>query len=306
MTGGRLSALHVHRRAGATEGEPLVLCVHGAADRGAAFARVGRELPDVDLIRIDRRGYGRSPRRPAEARRDSGSEDLDGAAVLAGQVADLTDVVSDALAAHGAPVPLVICGHSHGALLALGAALADPRVSGVVAWEPPMPWAPWWSSGSSRAPGAAPTAGEAARRAAAAGGDHPTSDPAGDAMESFLRRMLGDGRWESLPPGVQAARRAEGPALLADLAAARAAGDLAIGEIAVPVVLGMGGATSERHRRAVEALAAQLPQVEVIDVPGADHGAHLTHPAAVASAVRRCLELATPVDGGGEAGTLPP
>lgn len=294
------SGLYVHRRAGAAVTDPVVVCVHGAADRGAAFARVGRDLPGVDLIRIDRRGYGRSPHRPAGESAAARYGDLDGAALLAGQIADLDEVLSDALAAHPEPVPLVICGHSHGALLALGAAIVDPRVSGVVAWEPPMPWAPWWSSGASV------TAGEAARRVAAPGSVGPALDPAADAMESFLRRMLGDARWESLPAGVQAARRAEGPALLADLAAARAAGDLSFAEVQVPVVLGVGGATSARHRRAVEELATRLPQVEVVDVPGADHGAHLTHPAAVAAAVRRCLALATPVGGSGAAGTLPP
>jgi pimeloyl-ACP methyl ester carboxylesterase len=246
----------------------VVVCVHGAADRGAAFARVGRSLPGVDLVRFDRRGYGRS--QPLEA----------GAGSLDAQVADVVGVVDWALGQHGGSVPVVVCGHSHGGLLALGAALADHRVSGVVAWEPPMPWAPWWSSGRQ-------AAGAAARTVTSAEGD----DPAGDTMESFLRRMIGDERWEALPLSVRATRRAEGPALLADLAAARAAGTLPLGDVGVPVVLGLGGATAERHRRAIAELATVFGEVEVVEVPGADHGAHLTHPAAVADAVLRCLAM---------------
>lgn len=260
--------------------------MHGAADRGAAFARVGRYLPGVDLVRFDRRGYGRS------AGPGSGAE---GTAVLAGQVDDVVALVDWARSSHGARVPAVVLGHSHGALVGLGAALASASVSGVVAWEPPMPWAPWWSSGG-RA-----TAGSAARRAGGGAG----ADAAGDAMEAFLRRMLGDDRWESLPDTVRAARRREGPALLADLDAARAAGALDLNDVGVPVVLGVGGATSARHRRAVQVLAATLAGATVTEVPDADHGAHLTHPEVVAAAVHQCLALVS-VDGGGDTGTLRP
>jgi len=267
--------LHVHRRRGAAPDAPMVVCVHGAADRGAAFARMGRFLPDVDLVRFDRRGYGRSA---------GGVPPGEGPDLLAAQITDVVEVVSWGLADGDGRAPVVVCGHSHGALLALGAALADHRIGGVVAWEPPMPWAPWWSSGQ-------PTAGGAARDA---------GDP-GDAMEAFLRRLLGDQRWEALPAGVRAARRSEGPALLADLAAARAAAALDIAALGVPVVAGMGGATAARHRRAVTELAAQLARVVVVDVPGADHGAHTSHPAEVADAVRQCLSMV-----GGDAGTLRP
>lgn len=286
--------LHVHRRAGAAPADPVVVCIHGAADRGAAFARVGRFLQDVDLVRLDRRGYGRSlgPVPGAE---------VGGAEVLAGQVADVVGVLDWVLGDHRANVPVIVVGHSHGALVALATALDDDRISGVVAWEPPMPWASWWSSSTGT------TAGAAARRAAAAG----SSDSAGDAMESFLRRMLGDDRWEALGESVRAARRQEGPALLADLEAARAAGALAIDTVGVPVVLGVGGATPPRHQRAVRELAdglgatadgaGSVRQVEVVEVPDADHGAHLTHPAEVAAAIRRCLSMVAEA-----AGTLPP
>ena len=42
------------------EDGPLVVLVHGAMDRASSFGRVGRRLPDVPLVRYDRRGYGRS------------------------------------------------------------------------------------------------------------------------------------------------------------------------------------------------------------------------------------------------------
>lgn len=249
--------------------------IHGAADRGAAFARVGRFLPGVDLIRFDRPGYGRSTAPVARG---------EGDAVLTRQIADVLEVLDWARSTRHPGVPTLVCGHSHGALLALGASLADPGVGGVVAWEPPTPWEPWWPSGSAHD---------------ATTGDRD-ADPAGAAMEAFLRRMIGDDRWDALPESVRAARRAEGPALLGDFAAAQAGGALGLADVAVPVVLGVGGETSARHRRAVLELAGQLQRAEVWEVPGADHGAHVTHAETVAEAVRHCLSLAEGT------GTLPP
>ncbi len=277
-----VDGLAVHRRAAitqmtdastdaSTDAIPTVVFIHGAADRGAAFARVGRHIQGAQLVRYDRRGYGRSVgARPAQVTSQS--------ALLASQVDDLLAVVE----ASSVDGPLVLMGHSLGGLIALGAADRVPgAIHAVVAYEPPMPWQPWWSRGQ---------AGDSARSAAAAA---DTAGAGAAAMEAFLRKMIGDERWEALGPRVQQARHAEGPALLTDLEAARGAGDLDLASLGLPVVLGVGTQTSVRHARAVDHLAGLIAGAEVVEVDGAGHGAHMTHPVEVASMVHRALDRIT-------------
>jgi pimeloyl-ACP methyl ester carboxylesterase len=273
----------VHRRPGTDPEATPVVFVHGAADRGAAFARVGRTLDAPTLIRYDRRGYGRS----LGAELTPG----DGAALLVDQVDDLAGVL-------GPDAPAVVVGHSLGGLVALATAATRPGlVASVVAYEPPTPWLAFWNQGH---------AGSAARQAAqdAAGDD---GDPFGAvagaaAMEAFLRRMIGDQRWDALGERTQAARRAEGPALLRDLAVARAVGAVNLAAITVPVVLGVGGATVGRHRRAVNELASAIgaggARVEIAEVAGAAHGGHLTHPDGFATLVEMGCQWAGWAPGG--------
>ena len=113
---------------------PRVVLVHGALDRSASFARVARELADLDVVRYDRRGYGRS----ASADPPRSFDD---------HVEDLLAVVGDE--------PTVLVGHSIGALVVLAAAARRPAVArAVVAYEPPTPWAPWWPTPDGPAGGA--------------------------------------------------------------------------------------------------------------------------------------------------------
>ena len=217
-------------------------------DRGAAFVKLARRLDDVTTVRYDRRGYGRSI--------DAGV-----CATLDDQIADLCQVID------GERVVLV--GHSSGAVIALAAASQlGSQVRGVLAIEPPMPWEPWWP------------------RRTAGGVAAATPDP-GDAAEAFMRRIVGDAVWESLPAGTRAQRRAEGPALLADLRMLRR--DRAPWDpsrLTMPLVVGYGDATDARHRRAVEVLADAVPGAQVLIVPGAGHNVPTTHPDALVPAVR--------------------
>jgi pimeloyl-ACP methyl ester carboxylesterase len=232
-----------------------VVLVHGSLDRGAAFARVvaAEPLAGLHTLRYDRRGYGRS--------------------VDVGPPAGLDEHVDDLLAVIDGR-PAVVAGHSYGGLVALVAAVRAPDlIRAVAAFEPPQPWAPWWPRGS---PGSA---------AAAAG-------PA-DAAEAFLRRMVGDDRWEALPERTRAARRREGTALAAELRSVRSAPapPLDPGALAVPVVVGRGTRSAEHLRRSAAELAAAVPGAVLVEVDGADHGAHLTHPVEVAAWVRRAVDL---------------
>jgi pimeloyl-ACP methyl ester carboxylesterase len=122
---------------------------------------------------------------------------------------------------------------------------------------------------------------------AAEGGD-------GDAAERFMRRMIGDERWEGLPQRTRDQRRAEGPALVAELRAIRAPAPAPydVTQLAVPVLAAHGSESRPHHQETARALAAAAPLGTLAVVEGAGHGVHLTHPAAVADLVRRALASA--------------
>lgn len=242
-----------HRPAAAGGGGPTVVFVHGAMDRSASFAKVTRRLPDLPVVRYDRRGYGRSAHLAPAADADA-------------EVADLLALVGD-----GA----VVVGHSVGALVALAAASTSDRVLAVLALEPPMPWRS--SSGASGPPRAAPTA-----------------DP-GDVAEAFLRRMIGDVAWSRLPERTRADRRAEGPALVADLTRYVGGRPYRPEVLAGRLVVGVGGRTDARHREDVQALLAEVPGAPEAVIEGATHGMHRSHPEATAAVVRRTVERAAGV-----------
>jgi pimeloyl-ACP methyl ester carboxylesterase len=231
-----------------------VVLVHGSMDRAAAFRKAARQLRDVDVVLYDRRGYARS---------------------LEGGVASTIDqLVADLLTVIGGR-PAAVVGHSLGGLIALAAAQASPRsITALGAFEAPLGWRSWWPRSS---------AGGAARDAAAVEGPEA-------AAERFMRRLVGDERWEGLPEGTRAQRRAEGPALLGDLAAMRDGGaPFEPDAIEVPVVVGYGTETSARHRRAALELSAEIPGAELVTIDGASHNAHDSHPAEFAAYVRGVL-----------------
>lgn len=243
--------------AGAVEGAAQVVIVHGSLDRSASFARVARHLDDLRVLRYDRRGYGRSIHcGPATSFHQ--------------QVDDLAAVVDGRAS--------VIVGHSFGGVIALAFAQQHPRLAtAVVAYEAPMSWLPWWPS---------TTAGAAATS---------TAGDAGDAAERFMRRMIGDDRWERLPRSTREQRRSEGPALLAELRSIREADDPPYdpSEVAVPVIAAHGTASADHHRQTAVRLVELVPSAELVVVEGAGHGVHLTHPSALAGLARRALAVAT-------------
>lgn len=189
----------------------------------------------------------------------------------------LRDHVADLVALVGAG-PGVVVGHSYGGDVALGAAIDSPAtIVGVGAYEPPLTWLDWWP-----------------RRART----QADEDPARFA-EGFFRRMVGDGAWDRSSESARRERQADGPALLAELTSLRHGGppfDLA--ELRVPAVFGRGADSAWRHRRAGEELHAAVDGSDLLDVPAASHGAHLTHPAAFADFVRRVVARAAAVDPG--------
>jgi pimeloyl-ACP methyl ester carboxylesterase len=247
-----------HVPAGAIVATPVVVLVHGSMDRSAAFARLVGDLPDLHTVRYDRRGYGRS---------------------VAAGVVDVQGHVRDLIAVIDGRASVVV-GHSLGGVIALAAAQQRPDLIGAVgAYEAPMPWVDWWPSRS--AGGDAMTAGDAL-----------SAEAAGDAAERFMRRMIGDDRWESLGDGVKHDRRAEGPALLTELRALRAAPAYEPEQLRVPVVVGTGTESKEHHRWAAAELARLTGSNDLITIEGAGHGAHVSHHIEFAALVRLVVERA--------------
>jgi len=277
-------------------GAPIIVMVHGSLDRGSSFTRTVRRLAEWGVVTYDRRGY-------------QGSRDGSSPADLGAHVEDLLGVVAgipgsggrvDGGRVDGGRVTAV--GHSLGGDVVLAAAIQEQGLFGSVAvYEPPMPWL-----------GIRRTTGSASHPAppATAGADDPASRSAPPAtagpdeeVERFFRRMVGDAAWERLPVTARAQRRADGPALVADLAALAGSAPFDVTALSVPAVFGCGGPQSRAHHRDTVAwLAANVPGSVLVEIEGAGHGAHLTHPDGFAAMVRTAVRLAS----GSEAGDPEP
>jgi pimeloyl-ACP methyl ester carboxylesterase len=230
---------HCGTGAGSSQ-EPLVVLVHGAMDRGAGMLRVARRLRHLDLVRYDRRGYGRSRGAGVPS---SFQEHVD----------DLDAIIGDR--------QCILLGHSYGGVVSMAlASSGDERVVGVVSYEAPRAWEEWWS--------------------------RPPSldvDPA-YAAEVFLRRMIGDTLWEALPERTRSERRSEGQTMVAELNFQTIQRYDAT-RIDVPLIVGVGRASSELTHRAARLTASEAIHGELMLVEGAGHGAHTTNPEELAAMV---------------------
>jgi pimeloyl-ACP methyl ester carboxylesterase len=243
--------------AGVAGGAHVVL-VHGSLDRSSGMLKLSRRLDgEFRVSRYDRRGYGRSLA-------------VGGPFEMANQVADLLDVAT------AEPGPCVVVGHSYGGDVALAAAERHPeQITGIVVYEAPLSWMAWWP---------ASTAGADARAWA--------DDPA-EAAERFMRRLIGDERWEHLPPATRAARRAEGPALVAELSDLREHPPWQASSIDVPVLAMFGARSLEHHRRSAELMGEWFGRPAVA-IDGAKHFGVNTHPDAVAAHVTEFVRSIAP------------
>jgi len=234
--------------------DQLVVLVHGAMDRSAGLLRLSRRLDtEFRVVRYDRRGYGRSSAVGPPWTVDA-------------NIADLRDLI-EREQHHRGGGPAIVFGHSFGGNIALG--LADRRpdlIGAVVVYEMPMSWLDTWPNNS---------AGAAAMAA----------PDASDAAEAFIRRLVGDEAWDRLSPAKQEFRRAEGQAMVAELADLRMSAPWTPARITVPVLAMYGETGRPHHQTAMRGLPDLLANGQVCRVPEAGHAGPHTHAEAVGAAV---------------------
>lgn len=244
-------------------GRPLVL-VHGTAGDHTTFRVIGPRLAEAFAVHaIDRRGR-RASGDTAPYAIDREFEDV---AAVADRLAEET----------GRPV--AVLGHSYGGRCALGAARLTDAIDHVICYE----GAPAPPGRSYHPPG---LEARLARRLA-------TEGPAG-LLATFMTEVVG------MTPAELETYRAN-PVWPDRVAAAwtisreleaetRPAASLdALANVRQPVLQLLGSASLPVFREATLALDARLPDGRVVEIAGAKHAAHHTHPVEVVAAVRAFL-----------------
>jgi pimeloyl-ACP methyl ester carboxylesterase len=166
-----------------------------------------------------------------------------------------------------------LIGHSLGGLVVLEAAERDPAaIRSIGVYEPPLPWFEWWP-----------------QRSRAFARENPA-----DFAQSFFERLVGPGSWDRLSTQAKAERRADGPALVAELSGIRdPQAEVDLADIEVPTFAGRGSRSLEHHRHAAQVVAEMVPGARLVEFDGAAHGAHLANPDAFTRFVRSVVESGT-------------
>jgi pimeloyl-ACP methyl ester carboxylesterase len=235
---------------------PPILLVHAGGSTGAVWLKVATMLSGAFRVLVYDRPTYRTATPPA------------GAEAMAAEIADLLTV------AGAVDEPLVVVGHSSGAVVVLEAALRR-RFGGLLLYEPPV--------AVDR-----PIGGAALRRARAA---LDRGDPH-EAMVVHARDIVGASRLGVLVfrllPFVGRPLVAHAAGLIADDEALESLG-VGVDRYAavdVPVLL-LGGERSPRHLRAgLDALAAVLPRADPVEIlAGQGHVATVRAPDQVAAVI---------------------
>jgi pimeloyl-ACP methyl ester carboxylesterase len=247
-------------------GKP-VLIVHPGGGNSSSWTRVARYLaPRFRVLRFDRRPY----------------RVLGGAGPAETMQNEVSDVLAMAAFVGG---PLLLVGHSSGAVVALEAALASPSAFvGMVLYEPPVAVT-------------APLGGEALVRARAA---LAAGDP-GLAMQIHLREIVqAPGYLVRLLPLIRPFWRR-----MTAFAAGQISDDIALESLGVGIgryarldvpALLLGGARSPEHLHVrLDALARVLPRLEsVVILEGQGHIANARAPAKVARIIETFADTVMP------------
>jgi pimeloyl-ACP methyl ester carboxylesterase len=235
---------------------PVVVLCHGSMDRSAGMLRLSRQLDATAVVvRYDRRGYAKS----------SG---VGPPYALDDQIADLAVVLERHVPERSIDLAF---GHSFGGNVVLGLAARRPElIQRALVYETPLSWFDWWPSSG-------------------AGGAAAQATNPDDAAEAFMRRLVGDERWERLPEGIRAGRRAEGAAMMGELNDLRREAPWNADDVVCPVLAVGGEHGRAHHQRGMQLLADMLPNAAFARLDGAGHGAPNTHPAELAVLLREWL-----------------
>jgi pimeloyl-ACP methyl ester carboxylesterase len=228
---------------------PAILVLGPGLDDGSAWQKVGERLESrFRAVRLHRRRY---------------RLDLDGPPCTIAQETDDVLAVATAIGE-----PMLVVGHSSGAVVALEAMAASPSTfAGAVLYEPPCP--------TSSSPWGEPI--ERAQAALAAG--RP-----GKALEIFVRDIVrlpaGQARLIGLFVAVHPRMRALVPGQIEDALAIHRLGDRldAYAMIETPTVL-LGGDRSPAHLGdRLDVLARAMPHTVRVVLHGQGHSAHAKAP----------------------------
>ena len=236
------------RRVRAATTLPLVALVHGTMDRSAGFAKVATAA------------RGALPR--ACATTGGATHDLEASGRRT--PARLRSTICSPCSTAGLPP-------SSGT--ATAATSRSPRRSGLPGR--------CGRSGATRCPCSGTRGGRARRRGWRPPPQAGQSGPE-EAAELFLRRILGDERWERLPEPTRHERRAEGHALVGELVDLRNRPPWTPEDVAVPVLVGHGTKGAPHHVEGATFLVEHLPRAKLVVIEGAGHNAHTSHPEAFA------------------------
>ncbi|MGA1220243.1 MAG: alpha/beta fold hydrolase [Ilumatobacteraceae bacterium] len=236
------------------QGAPQMVMVHGSLDRSTGLSRLARRFDDrYEVLRLDRRGYGKSG-------------DHNGPFTVSENVDDLVDLIEQEFPTG----PLVLIGHSFGGNIVLAASgRLGSRVTRIATYEMPMSWQPWWGGNSSKG--------------------FPEQNPE-DSAEAFMRRLVGNKVWERLPERTKTARRAEGRVLVGELSDLRSGPPWQAEDVVAPVLALSGSRAAEHHRRAVQFLEETLPNCRSVEIDGAGHGGPNSHPEEVSEAIQLFID----------------
>lgn len=237
----------------------VVLVLHGGMDDGSSWSRVASRLTArFRVVRLHRLQYrhdlltgGRSCTMAEEV----------------SHVRELVDSIAE---------PMVVVGHSSGAVLALEAMVELPSAfAGAVLYEPPCVTADL------------PLGGSALARAQAA----VSAGRTGRALAIFLRDIVRIPGWSAWLAGAAVPiiprLRRLAPHQIDDCAAIDALGNRleAYASLTVPAVL-LGGDRSPSHLgERLDALEQAMPDTERVVMRGQGHGANVTAPARVADVI---------------------
>jgi amino acid adenylation domain-containing protein len=237
-----------------------VLLVHGTMDSAGAFSRLAAKTEGWTVLGYDRRGWG-SARAPGQ----------DGLT--------FDDHVADLVRTLRTLDKPVVAGHSYGGLVAVCAAARYPDLVGaVVAYEPPLRWFPWW-----------PADEEWQRVVARARPDGPAAVAAALVAAVTGRPAIAKGDDDG-------AMAADGAAVLTEMNDGRV--DVPTFEpaaVEVPLIVAAGTKSHAHHREVAKRLADLAPHGTFVDVAGAKHTGHVTHPGQFARLIEQALEAATEV-----------